>query len=253
MHSTRYSKASSLPVKNAMNPITSQEEISQMKWSDLVTFQCQKCERNFTRPKKQYNEALKGSRGPIRFCSNKCSACSTLKERGKSPKKEVECKNCSKMFCKRCCDIKKTKNNFCSKSCAATYNNTHKTSGNRKSKLEEWLESQLRDIYPNLIILFNRKDIINSELDIYIPSLKLAFELNGIFHYEPIFGEDKLSQIQNNDHRKFQACLEKNIELCIIDSSQQKKFTEVSSQKYLDIITNLVNLKLSSQNCVEVL
>jgi len=45
-------------------------------------------------------------------------------------------------------------------------------------------------LYPDLVIHFNKKDAINSELDIYIPSLKLAFELNGIFHYEPIFGKE---------------------------------------------------------------
>ena len=78
--------------------------------------------------------------------------------------------------------------------------------------------------YPNLEIHYNRKDAINSELDIYIPELELAFELNGIFHYEPIYGAEKLQQIQNNDDRKFQACLEKGISLCIIDTSSLKYF-----------------------------
>ena len=69
--------------------------------------------------------------------------------------------------------------------------------------------------------------------------------LNGIFHYEPIYGQDKLSQIQNNDNRKFQACIENGIELCIIDSSQQKYFKEQSSLKYLNIITNIINKLLN--------
>ena len=89
-------------------------------------------------------------------------------------------------------------------------------------------------------MIFNGKDTINSELDIYIPSLKLAFELNGIFHYEPIYGKDKLQSIKNNDTRKFQACIEKGISLCIVDSSQQKRFSPKSSQKYLDIIVNII-------------
>jgi hypothetical protein len=104
------------------------------------------------------------------------------------------------------------------------------------------LEAQLTTLYPTLDILYSDKTTINSELDIYIPSLRLAFELNGIFHYEPIYGEDKLTQITNNDNRKFQACLEQAIQLCIIDTSGQKYFKESTSQKYLDIITTIINL-----------
>ena len=90
------------------------------------------------------------------------------------------------------------------------------------------------------------KDTIKSELDIFIPALKFAFELNGIFHYEPIYGQDKLKSIINNDDRKFQACLEHNIELCIIDSSKQKRFTEQLSKQYLNIICDIINKKLLS-------
>jgi transposase-like protein len=168
-------------------------------------------------------------------------------------KQVVQCKNCDKGFEKKSCEIKKTKNHFCCQSCAATYTNTHKTKGTRRSKLELWLEEQLTAIYPTLPIMYSDKTTINSELDIYIPSLSLAFELNGLFHYEPIFGEDKLNQIQNNDGRKFQACLEHNIELCIIDTSQHKYVKPSTSQKYLDVITKLVNYKLSKTDRVEVL
>ena len=148
-----------------------------------------------------------------------------------------------KLLLKKNSQVKKVKNNFCSQTCAGTYNSTHKTKGNRRSKLEIYLEKQLINLYPNLEIHFNRKDAINSELDIYIPSLKLAFELNGIYHYEPIYGKDKLSQIQNNDNRKFQACIENTIELCIIDTSTQKYFKESTSKKFLDIITNIIERK----------
>ena len=135
-------------------------------------------------------------------------------------------------------------NSFCSSTCSATYNNTHKKFGIRRSKLEKWLEEKLIQLYPNLEFHFNRKDTINAELDIYLPSLKLAFELNGIFHYEPIYGDKKLQSTQSNDKRKFQACLEQNIELCIIDVSKENYFKEHISKKYLDIITNIVESKL---------
>ena len=149
------------------------------------------------------------------FCSLNCFNQYQRKDR---PNNIIECKNCNKSFYKRPAEQKKTKNHICSQSCAATYNNKNKTHGTRVSKLEVFLQEELTKKY-SYEFHFNRKDAINSELDVYIPELKLAFELNGIFHYEPIYGPDKLNQIQNNDNRKFQACLEQGIELCVIDTS----------------------------------
>ncbi len=134
---------------------------------------------------------------------------------------------------------------FCNRTCAVTYNNTHKTTGIRRSKLEMWLEAQLRVLYPDLTLLACDKTTINSELDLYFPDLKLAFELNGILHYEPIYGPEKLAQIQNNDHRKFAACIENSISLCIIDSSHMKHFKESKAASFLALMTNIIDQKLS--------
>lgn len=172
------------------------------------------------------------------YCSRQCV-------NGK-PRCEVKCKNCNKKIIKYNYEISTSKNIFCGKSCAAKYNNTHKVFGTRRSKLEIWLEEQLVSKYPDLDIHFNRKDTINSELDIYVPSMKLAFELNGIYHYEPIHGNELLEKIQNNDNRKFQACLERGIELCIINSSKLVYFKELEAKKFLDIITNIISFKTAS-------
>ena len=69
--------------------------------------------------------------------------------------------------------------------------------------MEVWLEGRLTALHPSLEFHFNRKDAIGSELDIYVPALKLAFELNGIYHYEPIHEPSKLAAVQGNDGRKF--------------------------------------------------
>jgi len=203
----------------------------------MILLQCDYCNREFTRMQKYIKSNLK-LRGYMKhFCSHKCFSESS------DIRKEVNCKQCNKTFIKKSSELKRSPNSFCSSSCAATYNNTHKTHGCRRSKLEFYLEQILPSKYPELEFHFVRKDAINSELDIYIPTLKLAFELNGIFHYEPIYGEKQLKKIQNNDQRKFQACLEHNIELCIIDVSSLNYFKPDKAQKYIDIITNIIDSK----------
>lgn len=213
--------------------------LSGFKKTEEVRLECSVCKKEFKSKKNLIYESKRFGSLSI-TCSRECYNLFA----GYSQK--VECKSCNKEFIKRTCQMKKTKGNFCSKSCAATFNNTHKIHGTRRSKLEVWLEEKLKSKYGESFFEFNQKSAINSELDIYCPSLKLAVELNGIFHYEPIYSAEKLKKIQNNDGRKYQACLERGIELCIIDVSSQNYFKESSSLKFLDIICNVVNKKLSA-------
>lgn len=208
------------------------------KYRDLIELQCDYCGKPIERMKK--NCLFNGKPSDRTFCSKKCSHKAKLRDFYENRK----CKNCGKDFLAKKFDIKKGYGNFCSQGCNAIYRNLHKTYGTRRSKLEIYLEEELGKLFSNIEFHFNRKDAINSELDIFIPSLKLAFELNGIFHYEPIYGEEKLSQIQNNDSRKFQACIEKGIELCIIDSSREKYFKKARCEKYLKMISNIIIEKL---------
>ena len=203
---------------------------------------CDCCDNTF---KVHYNSwSNRRSRKKIFGIGIYCSSICRLKSRGFSPKIKVKCLNCETVFEKHAKEIKKTSNNFCSRSCSATYNNTHKTKGTRRSKLEKWLEKQLFILYPDLEIIYSSKNVIDSELDIYIPSLKIAFEINGLFHYEPIFGKDKLNQIQENDNKKARACIKNKIELHVINTSEQKCFKESNSQKYLDFIKKIISSKL---------
>lgn len=223
-----------------MVPLYSQDEFDLASGGDLLPLKCKVCTHQFLLSKNRINKALNpGCRGSGDFCSLKC------KGKASVTKVQVICKSCGATFLKLPSQIKKSSNNFCSRSCAAKYNNTHKKHGTRRSKLEVWIEQQLTTIYPDLEFHFNCKDTISSELDVYIPALSLAFELNGIYHYEPIHGKNKLNQIINNDHRKFQACLENGIELCIIDASAMCYFKPQHSQGYLDIICNIIDRKLN--------
>lgn len=228
-----------------MTPLYTELEFKQSKNDDLLPLKCEYCSRVFKRSRHAIKNMLNPNQNMTGdVCSRICSRNFYHLKKELNPL-EVSCKNCNKQFKKRRAQFKKSKsgNHFCNSSCAALYNNAHKTHGTRVSKLEVYLQEELSALYPNLEFHFNRKDAILSELDIYTPSLKLAFELNGIFHYEPIFGEKKLNQVKNNDQRKFQACLERNIELCIIDSSQLKRFKPENAKKYLDIVVNIINQK----------
>lgn len=147
------------------------------------------------------------------------------------------CETCGKTSRRGKNELKRCKHHFCSRSCAGKYYNTHKITGVRRSLLEKWLEEKLSEQYPKLEILFNEKKAIGSELDILIPSLHLAFELNGIFHYQPIFGRRKFERIINNDQSKQDGCIARKIELIVLDVSSQTKFTERSSTQYLERIS----------------
>jgi len=148
-------------------------------------------------------------------------------------------------YCKECnCEldsIRKIK--FCSKSCATTFNNKNKKTGTRISKLERYIQKYLVENVKEEVV-FNSKKIIGSELDIYFPKLKLAFEINGVFHYRPIFGEEKFQRIIAMDKIKKDRCIENNIKLIIINTDTQLQFSKISSQCFINII--LENLAVSA-------
>ena len=210
---------------------------------DTMSFICPVCNKSFektiyeyTRIKKRVGESY------IPKCSRKCIS----DNKTNTQTFECNCKQCDKKITRNNGELKKNinANFFCSKSCAGTYNSQRKTKGTRISKLELFLQEKLIQLYPNLEFHFNRKDTINSELDIYLPELRLAFELNGIFHYEPIYGNDKFEKIVNKDKQKVRICEEKGIELCIIDSSRHSYVTKKSSQIYIDIVISIINQNL---------
>lgn len=228
-----------------MIKLFTEKEFEDARGIDKLPLKCEHCGKTFYAQKKMITFIEKHKlNGRGSFCSKSCCY--------KNQEKHIECtcSNCSKIIKMKYSEYIKSKsgNHFCSKSCAVSYNNKHKTYGTRRSKLESYLEKKLSKLYPNLEIKYNSKEEINSELDIFIPKYRLAFELNGIFHYEPIFGNHKLEQTQNNDKNKFQLCQENKISLCVIDTSSLKYFKEQNAEKYLDIIKNIINEALCEQD-----
>jgi len=223
-----------------MKPLYAQAELDAAKSRDKLPLECLQCRSTFYKRKHEIQVILSGRQTNTGdFCSNRCQ------RKHEEPPVVVACDQCGSPFKKWLSQLKKSKHNFCNQSCAAKYTNAHKTKGTRVSKLERWLAEQLVLLFPGLDFHFNRKDAINGELDIYIPTLHLAFELNGIFHYEPIYGPEKLAAMQTNDHRKMLACAEHGIELCVLDVSHEKYFKPTKAQRFLDITANLIRSKLS--------
>lgn len=224
-----------------MNLITPLSEFKNIKSRGLITLECKNCKNHFTRVKSQIQKVIAGNkRLTFDFCSTKCNGLYKTKTRTI----KFNCENCGKLSKQHLNEFNTNKHHFCSHSCAGKYNSQHRTTGTRRAKLEKWLEIKLKELYPNLIIIYNDTSAILSELDIYIPSLKLAFELNGIFHYEPIYGLEKLTKTQKRDKQKILSCAQEGIELCVIDTSQDRFFNIKKSEKFLNIIKNLINNKL---------
>lgn len=176
-------------------------------------------------------EILRGQKRNNKFfCDRTCLG------KQKASKKSVVCAHCRATFWKFPNQIRKTKNNFCSKSCAGTYNNKHKSHGIRRSKLEFYIESKLRTEFPSIGFLYNSKAVIDSELDIYCPKAQCAVQINGIMHYQPIYGQDKLDNTMRLDEQKREKCKELGIHLLEVDCSLQKRFDEQSADVYWQTI-----------------
>lgn len=62
-----------------------------------------------------------------------------------------------------------------------------------------------------------------------------------MFHYEPIFGLERLTDQEKRDKQKILKCAENNIELCVIDTTKLIYFKENNAIPYLNIITNIIN------------
>lgn len=225
-----------------------EEEFNFAKSSSMLLCQCGICKKSFLKRKRLIEKlTLKKI-----FCSRKCRWDSM-----RFPKYEFDCAYCGIHHIRKYSSNLKKKDRsgklfFCNYACHMRYQQKTKTikiERCNRSKLERWLEIELTKIYPSLEILYNTRKIVSPyELGIYIPSLKLAIELNGPWHYFPIHGEKKLQKIQFGDMYKSDECRELKIALLTIDVSQYKNFNQKHNIKYLNYIIDVVNEKLLLKN-----
>lgn len=118
------------------------EEYKNAKSTDKLALECEHCGKIFYGEKKQITFELKNNRGRLKYCSIDCSAFSHIK------KNHFHCENCGKdvEVTDSAYKASKTKHFFCSKSCAASYNNKkrHLTDYTRK-KISESVKASYDD------------------------------------------------------------------------------------------------------------
>ena len=115
------------------------------------------------------------------------------------------------------------------------------------SKINSRGEELIKSILNNLNIEYEQQKIFNDlrnlnadtflRLDFYLPKKNIAFEYQGIQHYEPVEhfgGKDKLVLQQNNDNLKREYCKSHNIKLIEIPYWDYDKLNE-------EYLLNLIN------------
>lgn len=221
------------------------DEIDKLKSRELVPLECEICNSTFYKTKSLVMRGLKGTRS-VSVCSEECRK-KLIGKRQFHGYVNLQCEYCKKEFQRKRVvynkiNIKQNKIAVCSRKCASLWQHKNGlyTTNCHRSKLEKWIEQKLKLDFPNLEILFNNKTTINGELDIYIPTFELAFEINGTYHYEPIFGETVFQKRKKKDIEKIEECEFKKIELYVINTRNQR-FDEKSSFKFYDFIKEKID------------
>lgn len=222
-----------------MKELFSEEQFKEAKNLDKLPLECYQCGGTFHVHKRNILQVKRGRskrKVACKFCSRTCMGAYNITS------VEVECAWCDKPVMKQLSQLRKSKSgrSFCNSSCSIRYNNANKVKGYRRSKFEIYLEKTLSELYPNLTIETNNRKLVGLELDLFIPELNLAIEVNGITHYKPIYGQDKFDRIQKNDEIKKRLLTEKKIDLLVLDISNLSNFTPEDAEPFIQIVKEKV-------------
>lgn len=216
--------------------------------TSLINCNCSNCGADLTVSASSINSKYRKTANV--FCNSSCSAKYNNSLRKHQNKVSVTrtLKRCATWYnnvCSHCgsnYSTKSKKSSYCSGSCRNLHLKLHThahSSGTSRSKIEKFVEAKLKLEYKDTKFRFNDKTTIQYELDIYLPDLKLAFELNGVFHYIPIHGKHVLEKIQYRDKQKIIQCQQQGIKLHTIEL-ENKYFTEERKNKVYDYISKII-------------
>lgn len=206
--------------------------------SKKITIKCFLCGKQIEKRKYEVLER--------NFCSRKCTA-THYGQLNKKPKQIRNPKPIIPLIHKKCslCDSEllrswrdvrnsKTKTFFCNKSCKTKYLHKFQIKHKCRSKAETYLCNLIKTEFPNFEIQENVRTILSGslEIDIFLPSKKLAIELNGPVHFFPIWGQETLEKVQNKDLRKQIEIQKLGLNLLVVDISRLNSTKK--TEKFLD-------------------
>lgn len=112
-------------------------------------------------------------------------------------------------------------------------------SSKKGSKLERYLlNSLIKDGYK--VDFHKEQSLLNTKLqiDLFLPKLNVAIEVDGLSHFEPVWGEDTLKKNQSYDNKKTGLILGKG--LVLIRIIQKKDFSNSRSKMiYSELLKEL--------------
>lgn len=213
----------------------------------VLPCRCVVCNKTFYVSPKLITDQFKQNRlSNNRYCSIQCAGVD------KRNRVKTTCANCGKEL-----EVRESllhDRNFCNRECKYAYERLHPNYVSR-SRMELLVEKMLTLAFPNLEVNYNNRELLNGiELDVYIPELRLAIEINGGYHYKVVDGDTKAyERTVKNDTKRRVLCEENGIDLYEYDTSKFAYPSFVSVDNYLrpillQVLTNMDDVGYKHSN-----